>query len=155
MDSFWILSQELIVCLQILGRTLTILPTSLAQHSGGCGMDSRSALLLAHCILRRQQKWVPIRTGSDWIRTEANFGRIMTGSDCNFFDNWRIRTGSDWENIFCFNVIILNVSKILVVIRYYRFAKQQCNFAISGKSSVETILPFELYPPLPTYNVEF
>ena len=24
------------------------------------------------------------RTGSDWIRTEANFGQIMTGSDCNF-----------------------------------------------------------------------
>jgi len=35
------------------------------------------------------------RTGSDWIRTDANFGRIRTGSDCNFFENWRIRTGSD------------------------------------------------------------
>jgi len=23
--------------------------------------------------------------GQDWIRTEANFGRIRTGSDCNFF----------------------------------------------------------------------
>jgi len=30
------------------------------------------------------------RTGLDWIRTEANFGRI--------------RTGSDWENFSCFNV---------------------------------------------------
>jgi len=28
-------------------------------------------------------------------RTEANIGRIRTGSDCNFFENWRIRTGSD------------------------------------------------------------
>jgi len=25
------------------------------------------------------------RTGSDWIRTEANFGRIRTGSDCSYF----------------------------------------------------------------------
>jgi len=23
-------------------------------------------------------------TDQDWIRTEANFGRIRTGSDCNF-----------------------------------------------------------------------
>jgi len=59
------------------------------------------------------------------------------------------RTGSDWENIFCFDVIILNVWKILFVIRFYRFAKWQCNFAINDKSSTETILPFELYPPLP------
>jgi len=36
--------------------------------------------------------------GQDWIRTEANFGRIRTGLDCNFFENWRIGTGSDWEN---------------------------------------------------------
>jgi len=53
------------------------------------------------------QRWARIRTGSDWIRTEANFGRIRTGLDCNFFEDWRSRTGSDWENIFCFNVIIL------------------------------------------------
>jgi len=56
---------------------------------------------------------------------------------------------------FCFNVIILNISKFLVVIRFYRFANWQCNFAINDKSTAETILPFELYPPLPTYNVEF
>ena len=103
------------------------------------------------------QRWARIRTGSDWIRTETNFGLIRTGSDCNFFENWWIRTGSDWKNIFFariapqINVIILNVSKILVVIRFYRFAKWQCNFAINGKNSAETILPFELYPPLPTY----
>ena len=48
-------------------------------------------------------------------------------------------------------MIILNVSKILVVIRFYRYAKWQCNFAINGKSSAETILLFELYPRLPTY----
>ena len=33
--------------------------------------------------------------GQDWIRTEANFGRSRTGLDCNFFQNWRIRSGSD------------------------------------------------------------
>jgi len=42
------------------------------------------------------------QTGSDCIRTEANIGRIRTGSDCNFFENWQIRTGSDWENFCCF-----------------------------------------------------
>jgi len=40
-------------------------------------------------------------TDQDWIWTAANFGRIRTGSICNFFENWRIRTASDWEN-FCF-----------------------------------------------------
>ena len=33
--------------------------------------------------------------GLDWIRTEASFGWIKTGSDCNFFENWSIRAGSD------------------------------------------------------------
>ena len=64
-----------------------------------------------------------IRTGSDWIRTEVNFGRIRTGSDYDFFEIWQIRTESDWENFCCFNVIILNISKISVDIRFYRFAK--------------------------------
>jgi len=41
------------------------------------------------------QRLARIRTGSDWIRTESNFGRIRTGSDCNFFENCRIRTGSN------------------------------------------------------------
>ena len=63
------------------------------------------------------------RTGSDWIRTETTFCRIRTGSDCYFFENGRIRTGSDWEIFCCFNVIILKISKILVVIRFHRFAK--------------------------------
>ena len=47
----------------------------------------------------------------------------------------------------------MSLSKILVVIRFYRFSKWQCNFAINGKSSAETILPFELFPPLPAYTV--
>jgi len=51
-------------------------------------------------------------SGSDLIRTDANFGKIGTGSNCNFFQNWRIRTESDWENFFWFKVMILNISKI-------------------------------------------
>ena len=57
------------------------------------------------------------------IRTEANFGRIRTGSDCIFFENWRIKTGSDWQNFCCCNVVILTMSNISVVIRFYRFVK--------------------------------
>ena len=91
-----------------------------------------------------------------WFKaSNQRWARIRTGSDCNFFEDWRIRTGSDWENIFFFIVTILNVSKILVVIPFYRLAKWQCNFAINDKSSAEAILPFELHPPLPKYNVEF
>jgi len=45
-------------------------------------------------------------------RTETNFGRVGTGSDGNYFENWRIRTGSDRENFCCFNVIIPTISNI-------------------------------------------
>ena len=74
------------------------------------------------------QRWARIRTGSDWIRTETNFGRSRTGSDRNFFGSWRIRTGSDCENFCCFDLIILNLSKIFLVIRFHRFGKWQCIF---------------------------
>jgi len=69
-----------------------------------------------------------MNTDQDWIRSEANFGWIRTGSDCNFFENLRIRTESDSEKFCCLNVIILKISKILVVIRIHRFAKWQCIF---------------------------
>jgi len=88
--------------------------------------------------LRIYQRWARIRSGSDWIKTETNFGRIRAGSDCNSFENWRIRTGSDWENFCCFNVIILKISKILVVIRFNWFAKWWCTFCLNG-----TILQFK------------
>jgi len=52
----------------------------------------------------------------------AEMNTDRTRSDCNFFVNWRIRTESDWEIFFCFDVIILNASQILVVIRFYRLA---------------------------------
>jgi len=45
-------------------------------------------------------------TDQDWIWTAANFGRIRTGSICNFLKNWRIRTASDWEN-YCFIYVII------------------------------------------------
>ena len=55
----------------------------------------------------RDQRWARIRTGSDWIRTEANFGRIRTGSDCNYLKI--CGPGLDrTEKICCFDVIILN-----------------------------------------------
>ena len=83
----------------------------------------------------------PVLSGKNWLQswsspiqswsvlisgTEANFGRIRTGSDCNFFENWWNRTGSDWQIFSCIYVITLNTSKILVVIWFYRFAKWEC-----------------------------
>jgi len=39
-----------------------------------------------------------------WYASQQRWVRIRTGSDCNFFENWRVRTGSDWENFCCFHV---------------------------------------------------
>jgi len=96
----------------------------------GSGLDSdwkisQSAHLWSEM---RIQQTAEMSTDQDWIRTEANFDRIKTGSNCNFFEIWQIRTGSDWENFCCFNEIILKISKILSVIRFHRFAKWQCIF---------------------------
>jgi len=33
----------------------------------------------------------------------------------------RIRTGSDWANFCCLNGIVITISKVFVVIRFYRF----------------------------------
>jgi len=35
-------------------------------------------------------------TDQDWIRTEANLGRIRTGSDCNFFSKL---ADQDWMRL--------------------------------------------------------
>ena len=78
--------------------------------------------------------------------------------ELQFFENWRIRTGSDWENFCYFNVIILKTPKILVLIRFHRFVKPvngSVYFAIKCKNSPGTILQFELHPFLFTFNVEF
>ena len=90
------------------------------KFSAGCSgwnvvADWRALFCLAHTY----QRWARIRTGWDWIKTEANFCQIRTWSDCNFFENWRMRSGLDWENFCCFNVIILKISKILVVMRFH------------------------------------
>jgi len=63
------------------------------------------------------------RTGSDWIRTEANFGWIRTGSDCTFFKIGRPVLDRTEKIFVSINVIILKISKILVVIRFHKFAK--------------------------------
>jgi len=97
----------------------TISNTNPKKSQYSAGLDSKTRILYTTGV---HQRWARIRTGSDWIRTEANYDRIRIGSDCNFFQNWRIRTGSDWENFCCFHVIILKISKILVVIRFHRFA---------------------------------
>jgi len=44
------------------------------------------------------------RVNSRLLAGYQRWARIRTGSDCNFFEDWRIRTGSDWEYTFCFNV---------------------------------------------------
>ena len=59
----------------------------------------------------------------DWIRTEANFGRIGTGSDCSFF-KFGV-SGLDRTDKF-FVILMwlhLNISKILIVIRFHRLVK--------------------------------
>jgi len=74
-----------------------------------------------HGFRASKQQAAEMSTDQDW----RQFWQDRTWSDCRFFLNWWIRTGSDWENLRCFNVIILNISKILVVIRFHRFAKWQ------------------------------
>jgi len=49
-------------------------------------------------------------------------------------------------------VIILKISKILIVIRFHRFAKS-VYFAIKCKNTAGTIMQLELYPLLFTHNV--
>ena len=67
-------------------------------------------------------------SGLDW--TGSGLKPILAGTGLDriaiCFENWRIRTGSDWENFCCICVIILKISKILIVIRFYRFAKWEC-----------------------------
>jgi len=60
-------------------------------------------------IFHQQKRWALIRTGSEWIKIEDDFGRIRTASVWNFFENCRVKTGSDWENICCSKVIILSI----------------------------------------------
>jgi len=74
----------------------------------------------------RLQRWAHIRTGIGQDQDWSQFWPDRTGSDCNFFENWRIKTVSDRQNFSCICVIILNISTILVVIQFYRLAKWKC-----------------------------
>jgi len=59
------------------------------------------------------QDWSQFWLGQDWIRLQ-------------FFEKL---TDQDWiglKNFCCIYVIILNTSKILVMIRFYRFAEWEC-----------------------------
>ena len=88
----------------------------------------------------------PVLIRQNWLQSWSVF----------IWQRWaRIRTGSDWENFCCFNVIILKISKILVVIHFTGLLNGSLYFAIKCKNSAGTILLFEQYPPLFTYNVEF
>jgi len=69
-----------------------------------CNSSFPSMEIGCHGLRASKQLAAEMSTNQDWIRTDANFGRIKTGSDCNFFENWQIRTESDWENLFWFNV---------------------------------------------------
>jgi len=65
-------------------------------------------------------------TDQDWIGLDQDWSQFLADQDwtgLQFFRKLRIRTGSDSENVCCFNEIILKISKILVVIRFHRFAK--------------------------------
>jgi len=44
-----------------------------------------------------------------WCEAETSTDQDWIG--LQFFENWRIRTGSDWENVCFFNVIILKYQK--------------------------------------------
>jgi len=52
--------------------------------------------------------------GSGLDRTGSGLKPIFAGQDLiglHFFENWRLRTGSDWKKFCWFNVIILKISK--------------------------------------------
>ena len=69
-------------------------------------------------------------TDQDWIGLDQDWSQFWPDQDwigLQFFENWLTGLWSDWENL-CFNVIILKISKILVVIRFHRFAKWRCIF---------------------------
>jgi len=41
---------------------------------------------VGHAYQRSEESVFRWQQRQDWIRTEGNFGRIRTGSDCNFFE---------------------------------------------------------------------
>jgi len=89
------------------------LPLLLTKYSSS--HKTQQTLLLETSPLLRLKVRKPSgrdEQGQDWITTEANFGRIRSGSDGNFFENWR--TGLD------------RTEKIFVVVMWLFWKYQKC-----------------------------
>ena len=86
--------REIISSLRLL-RQRRFLDYASTKHIQTCVVRSTDSALCPPLVMTHQ-RWAR-------IRTEANFGRIRTRSDCNVFEIWRIRTGWNWKNFFCFN----------------------------------------------------
>ena len=121
----------------------------------------KSGLDLDHNIWQSAHLWQEMSTDQDWIWLDQNWSQFWPDQDwigLQFF--WKF-ANQDWIVLRKFLLFRCDCSehiKMLVANRFYRFAKsRQCRtyFSINGKRSAETISQFELYPPLPTYNVEF
>ena len=70
-------------------------------------------------------------TDQDWIGLDQDWSLLWPDQGwigLQIFDKWQIRTESGREHFCSFNMIILIISKILLVIRFYRFSKWQCTF---------------------------
>ena len=68
--------------------------------------------------------YIQIQSWSEKIASILSSRDPVHAHLCNTGQRWaRIRTGLDWENICCFNVVILKTPTILVLIRFHRFAK--------------------------------
>ena len=136
------------------------------QKFGGSGLDRiqffadqeiRIGLRLKNLSVRSSLTATIDEHGSGLDRTGSGLTPISAGTRLQFFWKLADRTGSDWENFWCFCAIILNISKILVVIWFYRFAKWQCIFCHQWQKlwwdyfAIRTVG----YPPLSIHNVEF
>jgi len=65
-------------------------------------------------------------TDLDWIGLDQDWSQFCPDQDwigLQFFSKLAKQDWIGWENLCCFSVIILKISKILVVIRFHRFAK--------------------------------
>ena len=123
----------------------------------GSGLDSdwkisQSAHLWSEM---RIQQTAEMSTDQDWIRTEANFDRIKTGSNCNFLKFGR--SGLDrTEKIF---VVLMKLfwkyQKFYLWSDFTGLLNGSVYFAIKYKNSPGAILQFELCPFLFSGNVEF
>ena len=93
----------------------------------------------------------------------CNSGGIHLQLPCLWLDRtgsglkpiFRIRTGSDWEKLCCFNVIILTISKILVFIWFYRLLKWLCTFCHQQQKLYWGYFAIRTVPTFVHIKVEF